>query len=272
MKYHDRMEIDFVKCESERPRSETCGAKSETRHSASFPSNYHPGMSQHKRQSAAKRAANNLLLTMGRKQEGHVKSVCILKLKSSKFLPPHYTVHQGFTQAFANATQTVSEIFPSFYYLISHIGKIFGPFDLIITGASSHFLGQSPCYVYRKTLHRLLGQTELMACTSLSSLSNWLEICLKPCHPAQDVNAARTQLRNSSLLFLHIWPHTLQNQPWQLDFRSSFQSFSQTNLPQSGSPIYINQIPSVRTDSLSHASLPLPGDLASVGSCHSHRC
>lgn len=36
------MEIDFVKCESERPRSETCGAKSEAGRSASFPSNRRP--------------------------------------------------------------------------------------------------------------------------------------------------------------------------------------------------------------------------------------
>lgn len=211
MKYHDRMEIDFVKCESERPRSETCGAKSETRRSASFPSNHHSGMSQPKRQSAAERAANDPLLATVRKQEGHVKSISILKLKGCKFLPPSYVVRQGFAQAFASTSQ--KWLWRYTHHFIAwplNVGEVHGPFAFINIGASRHFLGQPPCCVWRKTLYSLLGQAEL-AGMSPSGLFNRLEICLQPFHPAQDLNAARTQLRNSSLLFLQIMPHILQD-------------------------------------------------------------
>jgi len=99
------MKIDFVKCESERPRSETCGAKSETQCSVSFPSNHRPGTSRPKQQSAAKRTANSQLLATASKQEDHVQSVFILKLEGFKFLPPRYFVRQGFAQASARSNR-----------------------------------------------------------------------------------------------------------------------------------------------------------------------
>lgn len=143
------MEIDFVKCESERPRSETCGAKSETRRSASFPSNHRPGMLQPKRQSAAKRAANNQFLATVSKHEGHAKRVFIPKLKGRTFLPPLLHLYGEASLKPLQALVTkASETYLPFYHLISHVGEVLGPFALINTGASSRFMGQPPCSVY----------------------------------------------------------------------------------------------------------------------------
>lgn len=99
------MEIDFVKCESELQRSETCGVKSKTYRAASFPSNHRRGMSQPKRQITAKRAANNVLLTERSKQDGHTEHVFTLEWKSCTFLPLRYVVRQGFAQPFASASR-----------------------------------------------------------------------------------------------------------------------------------------------------------------------
>lgn len=86
------MEIDFIKCESELQHSETCGVKSKTYRTASFPSNHRRGMSQPTQHVVAKRSANNMLLTKENKQEGHGRRVFTLKWKSCKFLPPQLIV------------------------------------------------------------------------------------------------------------------------------------------------------------------------------------
>lgn len=95
------MEIDFIKCESELQRSATCGVKSKTYRAASFPSKHRRGMSQPKRQIAARRAANN----ERRKQDGHSEHVFTLKWKSCTSLPPRYIVSLKLSNSGATHSQ-----------------------------------------------------------------------------------------------------------------------------------------------------------------------
>lgn len=148
------------------------------------------GMSQPKRQNAAKRAANNPLLAKVRKQEGRVKTVFILKLEGCKFLPPHYIVQQGFAQAFASTSHKWLWRYTCHFIIWSPmLRKCSDPLLQPTQEFPATSWGSHRACVCRKMLHSLLGQAELARMSS-SSLFNWLEICLQPFHPAQNLNAA----------------------------------------------------------------------------------